>query len=109
MNKYVKDNKVITATEKAYNAIYKDQGYVLFEDDMEISVAPNAELEEANRKIEELENMLNAKNAKLEEDKNNIESLNSKVLELTDELSKLKDESENKKSKSKTKENQDNE
>lgn len=109
MNRYVKENRVITATEKAYNAIYKDQGYVLLEDDMEISVAPNAELEEANKKIVELETMLNEKNAELEESKNTIESLNSKILELTDELSKVMDESENKKSKSKAKENQDNE
>ncbi len=27
MNKYVKDGKVINATEKAYNTIYKEKGY----------------------------------------------------------------------------------
>lgn len=28
MNQYIKDKKVINATEKAYNTIYKEQGYV---------------------------------------------------------------------------------
>ena len=28
MNKYIKDNKIINATEKAFNTIYKVQGYV---------------------------------------------------------------------------------
>lgn len=27
MNKYIKDDKIIEATEKAYNCIYKEQGY----------------------------------------------------------------------------------
>jgi len=30
MNKYVKDNNIIFATEKAYNLLYKKRGYVLF-------------------------------------------------------------------------------
>lgn len=30
MNKYVKDNNTIFATEKAYNTLYKKRGYVLF-------------------------------------------------------------------------------
>ena len=30
MNKYVKDNVVIVATEKAYNLIYKNRGYKPF-------------------------------------------------------------------------------
>lgn len=30
MNKYVKDNNTIFATEKAYNLIYKKRGYMLF-------------------------------------------------------------------------------
>ena len=28
MNKYIKDKHIINATEKAYNIIYKEQGYV---------------------------------------------------------------------------------
>lgn len=28
MNKYMKDNVVINATEKAYNLLYKEQGFV---------------------------------------------------------------------------------
>lgn len=32
MNKYIKDKKVINATEKAYNTIYKEQGYVPYKE-----------------------------------------------------------------------------
>lgn len=32
MNKYIKDNIVINATEKAYNVIYKDKGYILYKE-----------------------------------------------------------------------------
>ena len=28
MNKYINDSKLIKATEKAYNTVYKTQGYV---------------------------------------------------------------------------------
>ncbi len=35
MNKYVKNNKIIEATEKAYNCIYKEQGYELVEEKKE--------------------------------------------------------------------------
>jgi len=30
MNKYIKDKKIINATEKAYNVIYKEKGYELY-------------------------------------------------------------------------------
>ena len=32
MNKYVKDNVVINATEKAYKILYKEQGYVPYKE-----------------------------------------------------------------------------
>lgn len=32
MNKYIKDNIVINATEKAYNVIYKDKGYIPYKE-----------------------------------------------------------------------------
>lgn len=32
MNKYIKDKVVINATEKAYNVIYKEQGYVPYKE-----------------------------------------------------------------------------
>lgn len=32
MNKYIKDEHIINATEKAYNVIYKAQGYVLYKE-----------------------------------------------------------------------------
>ena len=32
MNKYKKDDIIINATEKAYNVIYKNQGYVPFKE-----------------------------------------------------------------------------
>lgn len=32
MNKYIKDDKVINATEKAYNVIYKEKGYVPYKE-----------------------------------------------------------------------------
>ena len=32
MNKYVKDGKVISATEKAYGLIYKEQGYIPYKE-----------------------------------------------------------------------------
>ncbi len=28
MNKYIKDDKIINATEKAYNTIYKEKGFI---------------------------------------------------------------------------------
>ncbi len=35
MNKYIKDNKVINATEKAYNTIYKEKGFIPVEEKKE--------------------------------------------------------------------------
>lgn len=35
MNKYVKDKVVINATEKAYNLLYKEQGYIPVEEKKE--------------------------------------------------------------------------
>lgn len=32
MNKYIKDKVVINATEKAYNTLYKERGYVPYKD-----------------------------------------------------------------------------
>ena len=32
MNKYMKDKNIINATEKAYNVIYKEQGYVPYKE-----------------------------------------------------------------------------
>lgn len=32
MNKYVKGNVVINATEKAYRVIYKEQGYIPYKE-----------------------------------------------------------------------------
>lgn len=32
MNKYIKNKAIINATEKAYNAIYKEQGYVPYKE-----------------------------------------------------------------------------
>ncbi len=33
MNKYIKDNNIINATEKAYNVIYKEQGYIPYKEE----------------------------------------------------------------------------
>lgn len=33
MNKYIKDKVVINATEKAYNTLYKEQGYVPYKEE----------------------------------------------------------------------------
>lgn len=38
MNKYVKGNKIIEATEKAYKVIYKEQGYVPYEEEKELTI-----------------------------------------------------------------------
>lgn len=35
MNKYIKDKHIINATEKAYNVIYKEKGYVPVEEKKE--------------------------------------------------------------------------
>lgn len=32
MNKYIKDNQIINATEKAYKVIYKSQGYIPYQE-----------------------------------------------------------------------------
>lgn len=32
MNKYIKDEHIINATEKAYNVIYKEKGYILYKE-----------------------------------------------------------------------------
>ncbi|MCI8362269.1 MAG: hypothetical protein HFJ41_03925 [Clostridia bacterium] len=32
MNQYIKDKHIINATEKAYNVVYKEQGYVPYEE-----------------------------------------------------------------------------
>ena len=34
MNKYIKDKVVINATEKAYNTLYKEQGYVPYKEEV---------------------------------------------------------------------------
>lgn len=46
MNKYIKDRVVINATEKAYNTLYKTQGYV-----------PYKELEEKKEEVEDISKM----------------------------------------------------
>lgn len=33
MNQYIKDNHIINATEKAYNVIYKDKGYIPYKEE----------------------------------------------------------------------------
>lgn len=33
MNKYIKDKVVINATKKAYNTLYKEQGYVPYKEE----------------------------------------------------------------------------
>ncbi len=33
MNKYIKDGHIINATEKAYNILYKEQGYVPYKEE----------------------------------------------------------------------------
>jgi acyl-[acyl carrier protein]--UDP-N-acetylglucosamine O-acyltransferase len=43
MARYIKDNKVIDATEKAYKVIYQKQGYVPYE---ETEVEESEEIEE---------------------------------------------------------------
>lgn len=35
MNKYIKDKHIINATEKAYNVIYKEKGYIPVEEKKE--------------------------------------------------------------------------
>lgn len=32
MNKYIKDDNIINATEKAYETIYKDRGYIPYKE-----------------------------------------------------------------------------
>jgi len=32
MNKYIKDKNIINATEKAYNVVYKTQGYIPYKE-----------------------------------------------------------------------------
>jgi len=33
MNKYIKGSHIINATQKAYETIYKDRGYVLYKEE----------------------------------------------------------------------------
>ncbi len=46
MNKYIKDKHIINATEKAYNVIYKAQGYV-----------PCNEVEEKKEEVKDISKM----------------------------------------------------
>lgn len=46
MNKYIKDKVVINATEKAYNILYKEQGYV-----------PYKEVEEKKEEVKDISKM----------------------------------------------------
>lgn len=49
MNKYIKDKVVINATEKAYNALYKEQGYVPYEEETKKTVKNTKKKEEADK------------------------------------------------------------
>ncbi len=33
MKRYIKDKHIINATEKAYNVIYKDRGYIIYKEE----------------------------------------------------------------------------
>lgn len=46
MNKYIKDKVVINATKKAYNTLYKEQGYV-----------PYKEVEEKKEEVKDISKM----------------------------------------------------
>ena len=48
MNKYTKDNKIIRATEKAYNLLYKEQGYKLYTEIKEKKTNSKTKKEEAD-------------------------------------------------------------
>ena len=43
MNKYIKDKVVINATEKAYDTLYKSQGYVPYK---EVKIVKNTKKKE---------------------------------------------------------------
>ena len=48
MNKYIKDNVVINATEKAYNTIYKEKGYKPYKE-VKTTSKTNKKKEEADK------------------------------------------------------------
>lgn len=107
MNKYIKGNVVITATEKAYNSIYKEQGFIPVDSDMELPVIDTAELEEVRNELnlvkielDETKNELATVNTELETIKGSNEKLTEDVTKLTEENEKLKSEAK-KSSKSK--------
>lgn len=110
MKKYIKDNRIISATEKAYDTIYKDQGYYPCENSEDTTITSNDELEKIKEQNKALEKEIQEKNDELENRKKIIEDLNSQLSHLNDELLKLKVEPEKKNNKiTKSKDNQDDE
>lgn len=65
MKKYIKDNKIISATEKAYNTIYKEQGYYPCENSEDITYPSNDELEKIKEQNEALEKEIQVKTDEL--------------------------------------------
>ncbi|MEC1780071.1 hypothetical protein [Schinkia azotoformans] len=52
MNKYIKGNKEIYATDKAYEVLYKEQGYKPFEDKKEETIEVKPTKTRSSRKKE---------------------------------------------------------
>ena len=46
MNKYIKGNVVINATEKAYNTLYKAQGFEPYKEEKEVKPKKNTKKKE---------------------------------------------------------------
>ncbi len=109
MNKYKKGNLVIFATEKSYNTIYKNQGYVPCDINEEQFLNDNTELETVKAELESTKQELNNANAELETVKVAVEDMQKKIDELTAENEKLKVDLEKKNSKSKKEETKENE
>jgi len=108
MNTYIKNNKVIRATEKAYKFIYEPQGYVLVDKDMELPVVDSSELEETKfqletvkKELEETKTALTTATVELTDVKNENQALTSTVAELTEANKKLEAELEKKTAKNK--------
>ena len=54
MNRYIKDKTVINATEKAYNTLYKEQGYVPYKEETK-TVKNTKKKEEADKQLASFE------------------------------------------------------
>ncbi len=109
MNKYKKGNSIIFATEKSYNAIYKNQGYVPCDVSETQSLIDNTELETVKVELDATKETLANTTTELETVKKSAESMQNKIEELTAENEKLKADLEKKTSKAKKEENKENE